>query len=79
MKLDNSVLFTDVRGDKNLLPLRPCGEQMYVIARMEDALTAPLVPESELKRRLKLILALVKLASIESYEEVFDILLHRGG
>ena len=29
-------------------------EQLYVIARMEDALNAPLVPESELDRRINL-------------------------
>lgn len=55
-------------------------EQMYVISRMEEALTAPLVPESKLKRRLTSIVAKTRLKyqdrTILIEDAAIDILLH---
>ena len=56
------------------------GEQMYVIATMEDALTQPLVTKPELMKRLNKALHTAMVSNvtelITNEDEVIDILLH---
>ena len=52
-------------------------EQMYIIGRMEDALSKPLVPKSELKKRLSMIvLSQQGYGPPDTWDEAIDILLN---